>query len=111
MRYHWRERRTDLASLPMAEIKRIRTDLEIRALSCPEALPFRDESLRDPKFPGLQIRGYRGGRKVFFLVCRFPRDPQGGKLGFSSPPRFGMPAARIEARHRLCSCTKRRDAA
>src|SRR5260370_7533324 len=92
MRYHWRERRTDLASLPMAEIKRIRTDLEIRALSCPEALPFRDESLRDPKFPGLQIRVYRGGRKVFFLVYRFHRHRKRAKLRLSSPPMFALSA-------------------
>jgi len=95
----------------MSEIKRIRTDLEIRALSCPEALPFRDESLRDPKFPGLQIRVYRGGRKVFFLVYRFHRERKRVKLGLYSPPMFGLAAARIEASTRLASITKGEDPA
>jgi hypothetical protein len=44
----------------MSETKGIRTDLEIRALTCPDELPFVEESIRDPKLPGFRIRAYRG---------------------------------------------------
>jgi hypothetical protein len=72
----------------MADERRIRADLEIRALKCPDGLPFVEQSLRDPRLPGLKIRVYRGDRKVFFLVYRVNRDKKCLKLGVYNPPQL-----------------------
>jgi integrase len=95
----------------MAKPKGIRTDLEIRALTCPDDVPFIEESLRDPRLPGLKIRAYRGGRKVFFLVYRFNREKRRLKVGLYSPPEFGLAAARREASSKLASIAQGQDPA
>jgi hypothetical protein len=89
----------------MSETKGIRTDLEIRALACPDELPFVEQSIRDPKLPGFKIRAYRGGRKVFYLCYRFNREKRRLKLGLYSPPKFGLAAARIQANAKLAAIT------
>jgi integrase len=89
----------------MSDAAGIRTDLEVRALSCPPDLPFRDENVQDPKLPGLQVRVYRTGRKVFFLVYRFNRERKRLKLGLYSPPDFGLAAARRQASLKLAEIT------
>ena len=95
----------------MSEPTGIRTDLEVRALSCPPELPFRDENVQDPKLPGLQVRVYRTGRKVFFLVYRFNRERKRLKLGLYSPPDFGLAAARRQASQKLAAITTGSDPA
>lgn len=95
----------------MEQLKRIRTDAEIRALACPDSVQFVEESLKDPRLPGLTIRAYRGGRKVFFLVYRFNREKKRLKLGLYNPPNFGLSAARAEASAKLASITTGQDPA
>lgn len=89
----------------MAHTDGIRTDPEVRALSCPDELPFQDVNVQDPKLPGLQVRVYRTGRKVFFLVYRFNRERKRLKLGLYSPRDFGLAAARRQASHKLAEIT------
>jgi hypothetical protein len=72
---------------------------------------FVEETIRDPKLPGLRIRVYRSGRKVFFLVYRFAREKRRLKLGLYSPPGFGLAAARLMAGSKLASITKGEDPA
>ena len=90
----------------MPQPKKITTDPQIRALQCPAELPYRDESLRDPKLPGLQVRVYPSGRKVFFLTYRFNRERKRLKLGLYSPPSFGLASARLQASAKLASITQ-----
>jgi hypothetical protein len=54
-----------------------------------------DVSIQDPRFPGLQVRVYRTGRKVFFLVYRFNRERKRLKL---RPARQGHPLRVLVAR-------------
>jgi integrase len=89
----------------MADERRIRADLEIRALKCPDGLPFVEQSLRDPRLPGLKIRVYRSDRKVFFLVYRVNREKKCLKLGVYNPPNFGLAAARAKASAELAAIT------
>jgi integrase len=89
----------------------LRTDPAIRALKCPPEVLFIEETIRDPKLPGLRIRVYRSGRKVFFLVYRFNREKKRLKLGLYSPPGFGLAAARLMASDKLASITKGEDPA
>jgi integrase len=96
---------------PMPEATGIRTDVEVRALSCPPDLPFIDINVHDPKFPGLQVRVYRTGRKVFFLLYRFNRERKRLKLGLYTPPDFGLAAARRQTSLKLAEITTGADPA
>ena len=91
--------------------RRLTTDVQIRALKCPAGRAYRDESLRDPRLPGLEIRVYASGRKVFFLACRFNRERRHLKLGVYSPPGFGLATARHEASLKLALIAKGEDPA
>jgi len=93
------------------ESKPISTDAEIRALTCPEGAASVEYSLRDPRLPGLTVRAYPAGRKVFFLVYRFNRERRRLKLGLYSPPGFGLAAARLAAGAKLATITMGADPA
>jgi integrase len=95
----------------VAVCRELRTDPEIRGLKCPPEVAFVEETIRDPKLPGLTIRVYRSGRKVFFLVYRFAREKKRLKHGLYSPPGFGLAAARLRASDKLASITKGEDPA
>jgi integrase len=83
----------------------IRTDPEVRALRCSRDVAFVEAPIADPQLPGLRIRAYRSGRKVFFLVYRFNRERRRLKIGLYTPPDFGLAAARAEARRKLAAIT------
>jgi integrase len=102
-------RRHEMDQTP--ESKLVSTDAEIRALTCPEGSASVEYSLREPRLPGLTLRVYPAGRKVFFLVYRFNRERRRLKLGLYSPPGFGLAAARLAAGAKLAAITMGADPA
>lgn len=84
----------------------VRTDAQIRSRRCPKEAPFVQVFVRDPRLPGLHVRVFPTGRKVFYLLYRHLRRRHRVKIGLYSPPEFGLADARLKASRILASVTQ-----
>ncbi len=91
--------------------KSLRTDAQVRAIRCPAGVTFCDAYLKDPQIPGLHVRVFATGRKVFCLVYRHLNRQHRLKLGLYSPPEFGLADARQRAKEVLATITQGDDPA
>src|SRR2546429_8981021 len=89
-----------------SDAKPLRTDAQLRALRCPDGAVCLDVYAKDPQIPGLHVRVFPTGRKVFCLVYRHLNRQHRLKLGLYSPPEFGLADARLRAKEELASVTQ-----